>query len=109
MNGTFYRDNPCIVCGDCWLTQGPCLLGSGNVISETRTVEPFHSVELNGIGTLSVTQDGSPEVKLEAEDNILPVIRTRVENGILIIEYDAPCIRNIRPINLWSRWMRSGG
>jgi hypothetical protein len=72
-------------------TQGPCLLGSGNVISETRTVEPFHSVELNGIGTLSVTQDGSPEVKLEAEDNILPV------SGIF------------GPSTSGSQWMRSGG
>lgn len=37
----------------------PCTVGSGNVVSETRDVGTFHSVDLNTFATVVVTQ-GAP-------------------------------------------------
>lgn len=72
----------------------PCINGSGNVISETRTVDAFHSVDLELMGNLYVTQTGESEVRIEADDNILPLLKTDVRNGVLIIKRDGNrCLR----------------
>jgi hypothetical protein len=59
--------------------------GSGKVASETRQVSGFNSVELRGSADVSVTQGDAEAVVVEADDNILPLIETTVQNGRLII------------------------
>jgi hypothetical protein len=59
--------------------------GSGNVTSETRDVSGFTGINLAGSANVDVTL-GEPEaVVVEAEDNIAPLIETRVENNQLVI------------------------
>lgn len=76
----------------------PCISGSGNVVSETRTVEPFHSVDLATIGTVSLTQGAPASLQVEAEDTILPLLRTEVRDGILTIDHNEQCFRNTQPV-----------
>ncbi len=60
-----------------------------NVISETRNVDLFHSVDFRGHGDLHLTQGKESVLRLEGERDLLDKYRTYVENGQLIIELDA--------------------
>jgi len=83
-------------------TPSLCLVGSGNVTSETRTVDTFHSVDLRGWGNLYVTQDGASDIRIEAEDNILPILQTYVRDGVLVIEQkEFKCVRPKKPVNVY--------
>ncbi len=74
--------------------------GSGNVTSEARDVSGFNEVELKGVGNLTVRQTGSESLTIEAEDNILPYLRTEVENNRLTIYIgDYTAIRPTEPIS----------
>jgi len=64
------------------------IIGSGNVISETRPVSNFDHVELAGMGTLIILQGEQEKLEISAEDNIVPKIQTRVMGGILEIGFD---------------------
>jgi hypothetical protein len=74
--------------------------GSGNVTSESRNVSDFSEVELQGIGNLTVQQTGSESLTIEAEDNIIPYLKTEVENNrlTLYLEND-DSVRTTKPIN----------
>jgi hypothetical protein len=62
-------------------------VGSGNVISEERKVEGFKSVSVSAGINLFIIQNGSETLKIEAEDNLMPIIITEVKNGKLEIRY----------------------
>jgi len=64
--------------------------GSGNVITETRTIkENFRKIEVNSGINLVVEQSENKSVTIEADDNIVSHVTTRVENGTLIIDTDS--------------------
>lgn len=64
--------------------------GSGNIITETRTVnENFKKIEVNSGINLVVEQSENKSVTIEADDNIVSHVTTRVENGTLIIDTDS--------------------
>jgi len=64
--------------------------GSGNVITETRTInESFRKIEVNSGISLVVEQSDNKSVLVEADDNIVSHVTTRVENGTLIIDTDS--------------------
>ena len=56
--------------------------GSGNVTSESRNVSNFNEVELQGIGNLTVQQTGSESLTIEAEENIIPYLKTEVQDSV---------------------------
>lgn len=59
--------------------------GSGNVTSEKRDVSGYHEIDLSGIGTLVIDQNGNEGLTIEGEDNVISKIRTAVNNGRLDI------------------------
>lgn len=59
--------------------------GSGNMTSDARQVSDFTRVELNGVGSLKITQGEQESLHIEGDDNILPLITTDVKDGALII------------------------
>ena len=59
--------------------------GSGNVVSEERTVSGFTRVELQSIGNLVITQGDTESLTIAADDNLLPYITTEVVAGTLEI------------------------
>jgi len=60
--------------------------GDKNVISENREVGSFESVSSYGSFNVYVSYATQTEVKVEAESNLLPYIKTSVESNKLIIK-----------------------
>jgi len=82
---------------------GPSTPGSGKVIAETRDVNDFTAIELSYPAMVTVTQGNSVSVKIEAEDNILPGLQTRVRNNKLEIFYqndDGNYIRSTKTVKI---------
>ncbi len=70
------------------LLTGACaggVVGSGHVVTETRAVPAINAVNLAGVGELTIVQGDKAALVVEAEDNILPSIKTRTEGGTLEI------------------------
>jgi hypothetical protein len=65
---------------------GGSVRGSGVVLSEPRQVADFRSIEINYPAELIVRQGTSPSLTVEAEDNLLPQLATRVSGSTLFIE-----------------------
>lgn len=78
-----------------------CVVGSGNVVNETRSVDSFDGIELLGSGELFLSQGPRLPLRIEGEDNILKVLTTRVESGKLIIGLGS-CISTTRPIRIYA-------
>lgn len=64
------------------------ILGSGRVTTENRSVGNFDAVLLSGAGDLTITQGDSEALTVDAEDNLMPYIKTEVRNGTLVISFD---------------------
>lgn len=76
-----------------------CMDGSGNEVTKIRQVEPFTFVETSGSIKL-VLKQGSQEVRIVADDNIMDEIETRVKGQSLIIEMDRDVCNN-RPVTVY--------
>ena len=64
--------------------------GSGNVVTETRQVSGFNGVVLAAVGKLTITQGDKEKLTITSDDNILPLIKTEVRAGKLVIEFENP-------------------
>jgi hypothetical protein len=69
--------------------------GSGVVVEEERSVSGFDRVSFEGIGNLVITQGDEETLTIEAEDNILPRIETKVRGRTLQISFDTDRWENI--------------
>lgn len=58
-------------------------IGSGQVATETREVSGFTRIRFTGVGVLNITQTGTESLTVSADDNLLPMIVTRVRGGVL--------------------------
>lgn len=59
--------------------------GSGNIVTQTRNLNQFEGVKTSGSIDIEVMNDESQVVKVEADDNIVPYIITKVDNGLLTV------------------------
>lgn len=87
--------NAIFVDGDMYI--GPSEPGSGKVITQTREVNDFTAIEVDYPAQITVVQGDSVSVKIEAEDNVLPGLRTRVRNDTLEIDYKAEEGEHVNP------------
>ncbi|MEP6947411.1 MAG: head GIN domain-containing protein [Acidobacteriota bacterium] len=60
--------------------------GSGNVVKEDRSAAGFKSIETSGIFQVIVVAQKDFAVEVEADDNLMPLIKTEVRDGVLQIE-----------------------
>ena len=67
--------------------------GSGNLASESRDVRGFKGVDVSSAFQVEITAQKDFSVTIEADDNILPLIETEVDDGVLKIE----CDRRVSP------------
>ncbi len=74
-----------LVLAGCELRIGPAdvVQGSGNVKTESREVQGFERVDVAGVGSLTIAQGATEALTIQAEDNVLPRLRSTVENGTL--------------------------
>ncbi|NMC52500.1 MAG: DUF2807 domain-containing protein [Chloroflexi bacterium] len=59
----------------------------GELVREERAVSGFDEVKLEGSGRLQITQDGSEGLRIEARQDVLEKIETRVDGDELIIGF----------------------
>jgi hypothetical protein len=61
--------------------------GSGKVVEETREVSGFDKVLLEGSGDLFIEQGDQEGLRIQAEDNIIPLMQIEVKNNQLRIGF----------------------
>lgn len=64
--------------------------GSGRRISEDRPTDGFDRVEVSGEFDVRITAGAPPRLRIQADDDLLPLIETRVTNGTLRIRSRRP-------------------
>lgn len=75
--------------------------GSGNVITQSRPVGHFERVYLSGIGDLVLNQGDQESLSIEAEDNVLEAIQTKVVFGTLYISISFENVEPARPVKYY--------
>jgi hypothetical protein len=76
---------------------GPGERGSGNVVTETRDVSDFHAVDISYPAQVLVKQGSKESLEIEAEDNLLPNLKTQVNDGTLEIFYKRENGKHVNP------------
>lgn len=71
------------------------VIGSGNAISENRTVSGFSQITLDGQGIVTVVIGDTESLVIEAEDNLMKYLQSKV-NGSELVLSTAPGV-NIMP------------
>jgi len=61
------------------------VVGSGNIVQETRSANGATGVELRGVANLTIEQAAPEELILRTDDNLIALILTDVQGGILVI------------------------
>jgi hypothetical protein len=75
---------------------GESITGSGNVITETRAVgDGFKEVEVGSGIEVVIEQAATPSITVEADDNVMPHIKTTVSGGKLVISSDVSNYSNV--------------
>jgi len=64
------------------------LVGSGDIITETRTVNDFTKVEVEDAFDVRIMQGDEFLLEVRADDNLIDRISTQVTNGNLKVEYN---------------------
>lgn len=59
--------------------------GSGIVKSESRTVAGFSSISFKSVGRVKIQQTGKESLTISAEDNLLPLLESRVADRTLYL------------------------
>lgn len=67
--------------------MGPAERGSGKLMTQTRQVSGFNSISLDYPAHVLISQGNTESLKIEAEDNVLPGLKTEVNNHDLRIYY----------------------
>lgn len=76
---------------------GPGERGSGNLVSETRDVSGFRAIEIDYPAQVLVKQGTKESLEIEAEDNLMPNLKTQVRNGTLEIFYRREGGKHVNP------------
>jgi hypothetical protein len=84
-----------LVLAACGLSLTGCkfergVAGSGVRKTEKRDVKSFSAIDTTGAYTIDVTCQKPAGVEVDADDNILPLIKTEVRDGILFVSNDQP-------------------
>jgi hypothetical protein len=60
--------------------------GSGKIVTEKRSLSGFKGVDVGGIFQVEITAGNEFALEIETDDNLLPLIKTEVNDGVLEIE-----------------------
>ncbi|HJZ40530.1 MAG TPA: head GIN domain-containing protein [Bacteroidales bacterium] len=85
-------------CEDIW---NHCIDGNGNRIADTRMLDPFEEIQVNGDFEVQIDTGQVISARVEADDNLMGLVVTHVTGNRLIIETrNGDCIRPSRPIEI---------
>ena len=86
-----------VVLSGCKLQRG--IAGSGVRKTEKRELKSFNAIDTTGAYQIDVTCQKPASFEIEADDNILPLIKTEVRDGILFVSNDQE-YHSSRPVSL---------
>lgn len=75
----------CSVGGVNFNVNSETINGSGTTKTEVREVSNFSKVELQSVGNLTIKQGDHESLTIKADDNLMPYITSKVEDGTLKI------------------------
>ena len=72
--------------------------GNGKVVKQERKVEAFDAIDVSGAFDVLLSQGATQSVFVEADENLMPIIKTEVVGGTLRIEnkkpiHDSKCLK----------------
>jgi hypothetical protein len=76
---------------------GPGVRGSGNIITQTREVGNFDTINVEYPAKILIIQGDTESVEIEADDDLLPELQTQVKNHTLEIFYKKTGDKHINP------------
>jgi hypothetical protein len=79
------------------------IVGTGDAITEFRDLAPFTRVSVGAGLKVIIGEAAEQEVKVGAQQNLLPVIRTEVVDGQLIVTIPSPGVTATQPMTLTLR------
>lgn len=79
--------------------SAPTVKGSGNTVNEERTIDYVSEVDINGNFKIEITCGKTNSLKIEAEDNIIPLVETKVDDEKITIRTKEK-ITNLREIRI---------
>lgn len=62
--------------------------GNKNVITQDRSVTSFHAIKVSGGIDVELSQGNELKLQVEADENLVALIRTEVKNGVLNIYHE---------------------
>lgn len=74
--------------------------GNGNVIKQERSVPAFKAIRISGAFDIILSQGTTQSIIVEADDNLMSIIKTEVKGEELIIENTKP-IHNSRSLKVY--------
>ncbi len=74
--------------------------GNGNVVKQERNVSDFSGVEVGGAFRVFLTQGDEEKLIVEADENLLAVIETKVKGGTLVIRTNET-IKDFKELNIY--------
>lgn len=78
-----------------------CIDGNGRVITQQRTMGPFNRVESNGEFEVYIYKGSDRTLEIEADENLMGQIITRISHNELIIETsNNDCLNPTRPVKI---------
>jgi Putative auto-transporter adhesin, head GIN domain len=76
-----------VIIGGLLLSACGDLVGSGKMVTEDRAVGSFSELEISGLGKAIITQGNTPALRIEADDNVIGNIESKVEGNRLKINF----------------------
>ncbi|MBN1158731.1 MAG: DUF2807 domain-containing protein [Bacteroidales bacterium] len=85
-------------CDNFW---GGCIDGNGYRITETRDLDSFEQIQINGDFEVEIDTGSTPLVQVRADENLIDIIVTHVSGNRLIIESrNGTCLKPSWPIEI---------
>jgi hypothetical protein len=77
-------------CSGLWdfTRNGRSIKASDTVVSETREVSGFTGIDMRTVGRVVISQGETESLAVSGSDNVVPLVITSVENGVLVIDME---------------------
>ena len=86
----------------CKKNGGFCFKGNGDIVTEERDLSDFTQISLSTSADVYYTQADEYSVKVEASQNLMEIIETKVEGSKLKIKRKkGTCLRGNNPIRIY--------
>ena len=72
--------------------NGKTIRASNTVMSETREASGFTAIDMRAAGRVVISQGESESLAVRGSDNVVPLVKTSVQDGVLVIEMEETII-----------------